>query len=66
MTGQFAALPLRRDSYLAGGSINVHDSCLHTQLRSIYIDIHIVTIDEGKETCDKDENFLFFEHQYLA
>ena len=42
---QPVALHLRRDSYVAG----VHDICLHTQLITVYIDINIVEIDEGKD-----------------
>ena len=31
MEGQFGALTLRRDSYLVGSSIDIHDLYLHTQ-----------------------------------
>ena len=33
---------------LAVSSINMHGINQHTQLRTIYIDINIVEIDEGK------------------
>ena len=49
MRGQFAALPLRRDGYLAGSSNNMLDICLNTHFRSIYIDMNIVKINEGKD-----------------
>ena len=31
MEGQFAGITLRRDSYLVGSSIDIHDLYLHTQ-----------------------------------
>ena len=39
---------MRRDDYLAVSSINMIGMYSNTQLRTIYIDIHIVDIDKGK------------------
>ena len=45
--GYFAVLSLRRDDFLAVGSVNVQDIYLNTQLRTLYIDINIVKIYAG-------------------
>ena len=42
--GYFAVLSMRRDDFLAVGSVNIHDIYLNTQLRTLYIDINIVEI----------------------
>ena len=46
--GQFAVRPLRRDGYLAVSSINIHIIYSNIQLRTIYININIVDIDNVK------------------
>ena len=40
--------PLRKDDYLAVGSVIMSGMYLNTQSRTIYIDINIVDIDKGK------------------
>ena len=47
--GYFAVLSLRRDNFLAVGSVNINDIYLNTQLRTLYIDINIVKIYAGSD-----------------
>ena len=58
-------LPLRRDDFLAVGSVNIHDIYLNTQLRTIYIDISIVEIYAGSDMLPSHEfkNTIF--HYYF-
>ena len=44
-----SSLSLRRANFLAVSSVNIHDIYLNTQLRTLYIDIHIVKIYAGSD-----------------
>ena len=65
--------PLRRDDYLAVSIIYMHGIYLDTQLRTIYMYINFVEIDEGKDMIVMKLrirkmlfSLLLFEHQYLT